>query len=119
MGGSFLSQAYVNSFYNNIKFLEIEGSVKEEKEDCFGYTQEGLITALKGFDGVDIVISHNSPYGVHEVDRYSHIGYKGLYDYIVKNNPLYCFYGHQHIDIESKLNNTIIKGIYKYKIIEI
>jgi len=61
----------------------------------------------------DIVISHNSHYGIRDKKDLINEGYKGLLNYIDKNKPKYCVHSHQHKNIITKYKNTLVIGIYE------
>lgn len=102
---------------DGIKFAGIEGSVRYKDGDNFPlYTQMDIINLCDELDYADIVISHNSPYGIHDssdiVGDIAHLGFQGLMYYIESKKPIYCIHGHQHINKFSKLEHTGVLGIH-------
>ena len=110
---------------NGFAVLGVEGSVKYKYNDRLPlYTQEEMIKICDNFKKADIVLTHNSPYGIH--DRYNledndivHQGFIGLKNYIEKNRPKYCIHGHQHIDKATKYLDTNIVGVYGANILDV
>lgn len=79
------------------------------------------IESKKQLSNIDILLTHDAPYGVSDVllqqdYRYSdgkHIGNQAITDLIKETNPHYCFHGHLHSsnhDLEM-LNNTHIYNV--------
>lgn len=66
----------------------------------------------------DIIISHNSPYGIHDKKHISHIGYRGLLSYIEKYKSKFCIHGHQQIDKRTKYLDTEVIGVIGASILE-
>jgi len=98
---------------DKVTIAGIEGCVKYKYEkDTPIHTQEHIIDLCKTLKPADIIISHNSPNGIHDKPGLAHEGYYGLLDYIDKNNPKYCVHGHQHRCRLTKYENTYVVGVY-------
>lgn len=93
-------------------FLGIEGCVRYKKGNRPMYTQEEISQLLEQIPPVDIVISHNSPKGIHDKEKLSHEGFQGLTDYILTKKPMLVFHGHQHINSQTKIQNTLVIGVF-------
>ena len=98
---------------NEISILGLEGSVRyKENNKAPLYTQMEIINLCNSLNFADIVLSHNSPFGIHDKEDIAHRGFQGLLNYIEKHSPKYCIHGHQHIDIETTHLETRIIGIH-------
>lgn len=98
---------------NEFSFLGIEGSHRYSNKSKPLYSQEEMSDLLKDIsETVDFVISHNSPYGIHDRSDDAHVGFKGLLEYIDTYRPSYVFHGHQHVNKTSTRGNTTIVGVY-------
>lgn len=106
---------------NGVKIAGIEGCVKYKESDKFPlYTQFEIIKICHHLDKADIIISHNSPFGIHDdKEDIAHIGYQGLWEYIGRHRPKYCVHGHQHIDKVTKYLSTKVIGIHGASIFDI
>ena len=106
---------------NGVKIAGIEGCVRYKENDNFPlYTQFDIIKVCYHMNSADIIISHNSPFEIHDdKDDIAHVGYQGLLDYIEKCKPKYCVHGHQHIDKVTKYLDTKVIGIYGASILDI
>lgn len=99
--------------YNGISFAGIEGCIRYKRSDFNPmYSQDQIKEMTSNLPKADIIISHNSPFGIHDKNYDSHVGYKGLISYINKYSPLYCIHGHQHINKVTKHNDTHVVGVY-------
>jgi len=68
---------------------------------------------------VDIVLSHNSPFKIHDYDDIAHYGFMPLKNYIKKHNPKYCIHGHQYINKETNFLETKVIGICGASILDV
>lgn len=90
----------------------VEWCVRYKKADFPLHTQEEIIDLCSKLGKCDIILSHNSPKGIHDRDDIAHEGYEGLIQYIEKHQPKYCLHGHQHKDIVSEYKGTKVIGVY-------
>lgn len=78
------------------------------------------IIISNNMEKADILISHTSPYGIHQKDTDVHCGLLGIKEYIDKYNPKVNLHGHQHKkEITILDNGTYVIGVYGISIIEI
>ena len=101
----------------------IEGSIKYKDNEKFPlYKQEEIIEVCRNLKKADIIISHNSPYGIHDTSNeegdIAHIGFIGLTNYIEKNKPKYCIHGHQHVNKTTEYLGTKVVGIHGITILD-
>lgn len=95
------------------RVIGIEGCVCYKKDkDAPLYTQDDIISLCEKMPKADIVISHNSPFYIHDKNDVAHEGYIGLLNYIEEHQPNYVFHGHQHIHRITKYKRTLVVGIY-------
>ena len=74
---------------------------------------------LSAFPGVDILLCHNPPTGIHDQEDEVHYGFDGLNAYITRAKPKALIHGHQHVDEETTVGETRVIGVYGRKMIEI
>lgn len=92
----------------------LSGSVRySDKKDRSMFKQEEIVELLDRTDRYGMIVSHNSPFGIHDdlIDD-THVGYIGLRTYIEENSPKYCVHGHQHKNIVTVVNETTVIGVY-------
>lgn len=97
---------------NDLTILGVEGCVRYKGGEAPLHEQGEIMDLLDGSPKVDIVISHNSPKGIHDKSDTAHVGYYGLLRYIEEKRPAYVFHGHQHQDIRTQYLDTEIIGFY-------
>lgn len=96
----------------------IEGSFKYKDGNFPGMNhQESLIISYK-MDRADILISHTSPFGLHEKDNDVHSGLLGINSYLDKHSPILHLHGHQHENVRSDYGNTVIIGTYGAAVVD-
>ncbi len=112
------------------------GSIRYRPDGLNQYTQSeatvralGLLPRLlwhrlRFGRGVDILIAHSPPFGIHDSDR-AHVGLKALNLLIRLGRPRYLLHGHTHFyrqNLESSITHvldTTVMNIFPYKVIEI
>lgn len=88
----------------------VEGAFNYKNNKKFPlYDQYEMDDICRNLGKADIIISHNSPLGIHDsfadgTEDIAHLSFAGLRDYIKKHCPKYLIHGYQHID---KLTNYI------------
>ena len=91
----------------------IEGCLEYKSGNKLLHTDEDISQVVNNINiDTDIVVSHNSPLGIHDKEDLAHRGYSALKSYIEKYNPSYLVHGHQHINNVTTHKNTTIIGIY-------
>lgn len=84
------------------KILGLGGSIKYS-EGKFQYTEEEMEWRIRRLffrlrKGVDIVVAHSPPFGIHEGDDLAHKGFKAFLKLIEKYQPQYFLHGHTHMN---------------------
>ncbi len=75
--------------------------------------------------GLDILVSHSPPFGIHDDNDEAHRGLKALNWLIHFAKPRYHFHGHTHFyrsnvgQRETLVGETRVINVYPYKVIEI
>ncbi|MFF2531260.1 metallophosphoesterase family protein [Brevibacillus sp. NPDC058079] len=97
---------------NGIAIAGVEGSIKYKKEEAPMLTQEEATIICEQLPKADLLISHNSPYGIHDKSDMAHEGFMGLRTYISQKEPKYLIHGHQHSAKNTRVGNTDVIGIF-------
>lgn len=98
--------------FKETRFLGVEGCVRYKSGEAPIHEQEEITALLQAMPPVDIVLSHNSPRGIHDKPDTAHVGYKGLRSYIDRHAPKYVFHGHQHGNQRTMVGQTEVINIY-------
>jgi Icc-related predicted phosphoesterase len=56
--------------------------------------------------GVDMVVTHTPPYGVHDAPDVCHTGFKAFRALLHRLRPLYFVHGHTHLDYSPQARRT-------------
>lgn len=102
-----------------LTFGGFNGCWKYKERGAFLYSQEEVTEALADFPPVDVFISHNSPRGIHDRPDGIHVGFDGLTAYIKRTQPKIVLHGHQHLDVETMIGTTLVRGIYGHRLLEL
>lgn len=105
---------------NDVKLLGIQGSFKYKPDNFPSFTQKESIEFLNDKEKVDILVSHDAPYGLSERNDIAHQGLFGVLYYLFKNKIPYCIHGHLHtLYCKELINGTKVKCYYMYNYIEL
>jgi len=107
--------------FNGMTFGGLNGALKPHSHPAiipFLYEQTEVCRYMSAFPPVDILISHNSPRGVHERNDDSYAGFDGLMNYLFEHKPKYLFHGHQHINRETTCDATRVICVYGWRVME-
>jgi len=113
--------------FNGMTFGGLNGALSPYSHDGgvirfpFLHTQSEVCRYMSAFPPVDVLISHNSPRGVHDGDSTGggHTGFDGLVNYLYEHKPKYLFHGHQHYGQETMCDATKVFCVYGWKVMEI
>lgn len=97
---------------NGIRFGGFAGAWRYKPVGHHLFEQKEVSAMMKYFPPVDILITHNSPAGIHERDREVHQGFEGFTNYIERAKPRLVIHGHQHVDRITVLDGTTVAGVY-------
>ena len=101
------------------RILGLGGSIKYSN-GILQYTEREMNWRIKKLyfklkRGIDIVVTHSPPYGIHEGEDYPHKGFKSFTWLINKYKPEYFLHGHTHMNYNFR--NSRITVVGKTKII--
>ena len=105
--------------FKGMTFGGLNGAWQYKPRGHFLYHQSEVCKFMSAFPYVDILISHNSPRGVHDREDGLHTGFDGLTNYILEHKPKYLFHGHQHMNRETTCDATKVICVYGWKVMEI
>ena len=105
--------------YGGRRFGGLNGWWTYKLRGHFLHDQWEVEEILSAFPGVDILLCHNPPTGIHDQEDEVHYGFDGLNAYITRAKPKALIHGHQHVDEETTVGETRVIGVYGRKMIEI
>jgi Icc-related predicted phosphoesterase len=105
--------------FGGLTFGGFNGSWKYKPRGHFLYEQDEVMSMLKQLPAVDVLISHNSPRGIHDKPDDVHTGFDALNWYIEQHKPKLMFHGHQHINRETAIGTTKVIGVYGHQFLEL
>jgi Icc-related predicted phosphoesterase len=101
--------------FSGFTFGGLNGSWRYKSKGPFLHDQIKVCKYMSAFPAVDVLITHNSPRGIHDRDDGIHEGFDGLTNYIIEHKPKYLFHGHQHREQESLCDATRVICVYGWK----
>jgi Icc-related predicted phosphoesterase len=105
--------------FKEVAFGGFNGASQYKPRGNFLYSQEQAAELLHVFPEVDVMVTHNSPAGVHERGDPAHIGFIGLRQYVFRARPAFLLHGHQHKEADSLLGETRIIGVCGFRIMDL
>jgi Icc-related predicted phosphoesterase len=116
--------------YNGLRILGLEGSRWyncegiQYKENRMWWEFLKLWPRLKYGRKIDIVLTHNPPYGLNDGKGHAHRGFKSFRYLIDTFEPRFFIHGHQHLSYAMRerivqYKNTKIINAYEYYVLEI
>jgi Icc-related predicted phosphoesterase len=97
--------------FGGYKFGGLNGSWKYKPRGHFLYEQDEVMSLLTQLPAVDVLISHNSPRGIHDKPDDVHTGFDAFNWYIEQHKPKLVFHGHQHVNRETAIGTTKVIGV--------
>ena len=97
---------------NGVKLLGIQRSYKYKPDDFPSFTQKESIAFLNDKEKVDILVSHDAPYGFSDRNDVAHQWLFGILYYLFKNKVPYCIHGHLHTSYEREMINGMMINCY-------
>lgn len=104
---------------NGLRLGGFNGSWKYKPRGLFLYDQDEALMRIERLPAVDVLLSHNSPAGVHERDVDIHQGFEALLEYIHTHSPRLLIHGHQHLARETVVGRTRVVGVFGSTILEL
>jgi Icc-related predicted phosphoesterase len=121
--------------YKGLTFAGLEGSIRYNKGKI-QYTESQMMQmVLKmglrvGYDrfrnghGVDVLVTHSPPFGIHDAEDLPHTGFKSLLKFMEWYKPRYMIHGHVHTydrrkATRTKYGDTCIMNINPYTVLEV
>jgi uncharacterized protein len=98
--------------YGGFRFGGFHGSWRYKPRGHYMWEQWEVGPLLRGVPPVDVLVTHNSPRGIHECDTDVHQGFDAFLEYIDRARPRYVIHGHQHVQRVTSYGDTTIVGVF-------
>lgn len=122
--------------FSGLLIAGLEGSHRYNRNDSYQYTQGGMWSLVLRLcpslirnqllygRGLDILITHSPPFGIHDAADQPHIGFRAFNFLIRQFKPRYVFHGHQHIysqleTTRTQYEATAIVNVYPFRILDL
>ena len=98
---------------NGVTIAGLGGSHRYKPGDYPMLTQEESVTAAAACPHGDILISHDTAFGIMKRRDTAHCGLKGISKYIKQNKPKLNICGHYHENVRRKFKRCDILCVYR------
>ena len=123
--------------HQNISLAGLEGCVRYKPGAPYQYSQQEMqaramllstrfvLPKLGSGRGVDILVTHSPPLGIHDGRDHAHIGFKAFNTLIERFKPKLLLHGHQHRNYspqqagDTQVGQTRVVNVHPWKILEI
>jgi Icc-related predicted phosphoesterase len=120
-----------------LNFAGLGGSIRYKPDHANQYTQTEMYLRVLSFlprltsqrvqtgGGLDIMIAHSPPRGIHDDNDPAHTGFLAFLDFIRIIKPRYFLHGHTLVykgnllPPVTQMGSTIIINVYPYRILEV
>lgn len=105
---------------NNVTVTGFSGSSRYKNDDKPMLTQKESLGLSKQLPHADILVSHDSAYGLYGAKSDdAHCGLKGITRYVKKHKPFINIHGHHHVNRVQIYKGTIDICVFGGSVIEI
>jgi uncharacterized protein len=123
--------------HGGISLAGLQGSIRYKPHVPMQYTQREqwlraawlarklLRPRMSDGRGVDILVAHAPPYGIHDGPDHAHTGFEALNWLIGQFRPRFLLHGHQHRNYaplmvgETQVDDTLVLNVHPFRIIEL
>jgi Icc-related predicted phosphoesterase len=133
-GGSALDG--IRKTISGLRLLGMGGSRRYKPRGRHQYTQRQMAWRMLGAyprallermlygSGLDVIITHSPPLGIHDGQDPAHIGFEVFRHFMRWGRPRYLLHGHQHVHhnldpTETKYHGTMVINVYPYRVLDI
>jgi uncharacterized protein len=95
------------------------GSWRYKPRGHFLYEQWEVEQMLATFPRVDVLVTHNSPKGIHDQEDGVHEGFDAFNSYIERTSPRLLLHGHQHVNRVTQVGRTRVIGVFGHAVVEV
>lgn len=104
---------------DGIRFGGFAGSWRYKPRGNYLFDQDEVSRLMERFPPVDVFVAHNSPRNIHDRNDDVHLGFEAFVSYIERAKPRLFIHGHQHVNRETRIDETRVIGVYGFRRLEI
>ncbi|NJM42722.1 MAG: hypothetical protein HC853_19290 [Anaerolineae bacterium] len=123
--------------HQRISLAGLEGCIRYKPGAPYQYSQQEMqlraswlstrfiVPRLTTGRGVDIMVTHSPPFGLHDGTDQAHVGFKAFNTLIETFKPKLLLHGHQHRNYapqqagDTQVGETRVVNVHPWKILEI
>jgi uncharacterized protein len=123
--------------HQKISLAGLEGCVRYKPGAPYQYSQQEMqlrstwlsskfvVPRLSSGRGLDILVTHSPPFGIHDGTDQAHVGFKAFNQLIETFKPKLLLHGHQHRNYapqqagDTQVGETRVVNVHPWKILEI
>jgi Icc-related predicted phosphoesterase len=115
-----------------VRFAGLGGSLRYKSDGRHQYTEQEmfyrvvrlLLTVRMGRRGLDILVTHAPPLGVHDAPDRTHTGFAAFHTFIQRARPRLLLHGHTHVlrnlvTTDTVVMDTRVLNVYPYRVIDL
>lgn len=116
----------------NLRLLGFEGCRRYSPRHRVQYSETEMwwkvlktIPRVKLGGGVDMLVTHAPPRGLHDATDLAHIGFDSFRWFLERQAPRFFLHGHQHLEYDpfaervTQVGNTTLINAFGYHILEV
>jgi Icc-related predicted phosphoesterase len=116
--------------FGGLKILGLEGSMWYNGGP-YQYTEKQMRRLVRRLQpviwwrgGVDIIVTHAPPFGIHDARDVCHRGFECYWRFLLKHRPMYFVHGHIHrhfdneADRRTRVAETVVINSYGHTLLE-
>lgn len=104
--------------FQDTTFAGLNGCWRYKPRGHFLYDQHEAQALVERLPAAQVLVSHNSPLGVHDRDDEVHLGFAALHSYLRRSKPKLLLHGHHHVNQETRVGDTLVTGVWGSRIVE-
>lgn len=115
-----------------VRFAGLGGSLRYKSDGRHQYTEQEmfyrvvrlLLTVQMGRRGLDVMLTHAPPLGIHDAPDLTHRGFAAFHTLMQRARPRLLLHGHTHaqrnlVATDSRVMDTRVVNVYPYRVIDL
>ena len=99
-----------------------DGRHQYTEREMFYRTVRLLLTVRSRYRGLDVLVTHSPPKGVHDAQDLTHQGFEAFHRLLQMAKPRLMLHGHVHahpnlVQQETELYQTLVINVYPYQVV--
>ena len=102
---------------------KLDGRHQYSEREMFYRVARLLLSVRMGGRGLDVMVTHAPPLGVHDAPDLTHMGFSAFHTLIQYAHPRMLLHGHTHaqrnlVPMDSRVLETQVVNVFPYRVIE-